>query len=80
MNGTTGYDAPVEIGGLFVDPPGASRCRDLAAAAGFTPEPMSGRGTQGRCGHGHNFGSELARAHRAVVSATGVDHPALPGM
>lgn len=77
VNGTTGYDALREIGGLFVDPAGGVPLRDLAAAAGFTQSPCRARELKAAAAT-DTLGSELARAHRAVVSATGVDHPALP--
>lgn len=76
MNGTTGYDALREIGGLFVDPAGGAPLRELAAATGFTQSRSAVRELKAAAAT-DTLGSELARVHRAVVGATGARQPAL---
>ena len=77
VNGTTGYDALREIGGLFVDPAGSGTLRELAAAAGFAQSPTLARELKAAAAN-DTLGSELARACRAVVTATGARRPDLP--
>ena len=75
VNGTTGYDALREIGGVFVDPAGREPLRRLASSAGFQPD--SARGLKAAATT-DTLGSELARVQRAVAAATGVHEPAVP--
>jgi (1->4)-alpha-D-glucan 1-alpha-D-glucosylmutase len=77
--GTTGYDALREIGGLFIDPAGAGPLTALVKSSGFAYDEMP------QLAHRlktevltDTLGSELARLHRTIVAATGVDHPDLP--
>jgi (1->4)-alpha-D-glucan 1-alpha-D-glucosylmutase len=77
--GTTGYDALREIGGLFVDPAGAGPLTALVESGGVGYDEMPRLAhrlkTEALTG---TLGSELARLHRTIVAATGVDHPDLP--
>lgn len=76
--GTTGYDVLREIGGLFVDPAGATALGTLAAAAGqdyvLRPQLVAALKTTAAT---DTLGSELDRVRRAVVAAAGADHPQL---
>lgn len=68
VDGTTGYDALREIGGVFIDPAGAVA---LTALAGPTPESQ----LKARAAN-ETLGCELDRLHRCVIAAAG-SHPAL---
>jgi (1->4)-alpha-D-glucan 1-alpha-D-glucosylmutase len=67
--GTTGYDALREIGGLLVDPRGATDEPDHLAFETGRLKVASATGT---------LASELARLRRSVVASVGADHPRLP--
>ncbi|MET0452197.1 MAG: malto-oligosyltrehalose synthase [Mycobacterium sp.] len=67
--GTTGYDALREIGGLLVDPNG-SRAEDESLEEQVRLLKVA-TATE-------TLASELARLHRAIVAATGTDHPQVP--
>jgi (1->4)-alpha-D-glucan 1-alpha-D-glucosylmutase len=77
--GTTGYDALREIGGLFVDPAGAGPLTALFESSGvdYDEMPQLARHLKAQAVT-ETLGSELARLHRTIVAATGVDHPDLP--
>jgi (1->4)-alpha-D-glucan 1-alpha-D-glucosylmutase len=77
--GTTGYDALREIGGLFIDPAGAGALTALFESSGVAYNAMlqSARRLKAEAVT-DTLGSELARLHRTIVAATGVDHPDLP--
>ncbi len=77
--GTTGYDALREIGGLFIDPAGGGPLTALFESSGVPHDemPQLARRLKADAVTG-TLGSELARLHRTIVSATGVDHPDLP--
>jgi (1->4)-alpha-D-glucan 1-alpha-D-glucosylmutase len=79
VDGTTGYDALREIGGLFVDPNGAPALTALVESAGVdygaTPEMVANLKIQSAT---DTLASELRRLRRAIVAATGADHPLLP--
>src|SRR6476659_7087456 len=77
--GTTGYDALREIGGLFIDPAGGGPLTALFESSGvpYDEMPQLARRLKADAVTG-TLGSELARLHRTIVSATGVDHPDLP--
>ncbi|HNM83682.1 MAG TPA: malto-oligosyltrehalose synthase [Mycobacterium sp.] len=77
VNGTTGYDALREIGGLFVDPAGRETLCRLAGSAGFAATPAAGRELKAAT-TADTLASELARVCRVVATAAGADHPALP--
>jgi (1->4)-alpha-D-glucan 1-alpha-D-glucosylmutase len=68
--GTTGYDALREIGGLFVDPTGEVALTEL-----FEP-PDNARQLKVEAVTG-TLHSELGRLCRAIVAATGTEHPDL---
>jgi (1->4)-alpha-D-glucan 1-alpha-D-glucosylmutase len=77
--GTTGYDALREIGGLFVDPAGANPLTALFDSSGGPYDEMPQLARRLKADAATNtLGSELARLHRTIVAATGVDHPDLP--
>jgi (1->4)-alpha-D-glucan 1-alpha-D-glucosylmutase len=68
--GTTGYDALREIGGLFVDPTGKTALTEL-----FAP-PDTARALKVEAVT-DTLHSELGRLRRAIVAATGTEHPDL---
>lgn len=68
--GTTGYDALREIGGLFVDPTGETALTEL-----FEP-PSNARALKVEAVT-DTLHSELGRLCRAIVAATGAEHPDL---
>lgn len=79
VDGTTGYDALREIGGLFIDPAGEptltalydSSGRDRGTAENQVAELKTAAATV-------TLSSELARVRRTIVADTGTDHPLLP--
>jgi (1->4)-alpha-D-glucan 1-alpha-D-glucosylmutase len=73
VDGTTGYDALREVGGLFVDPTGASALTTLAAQGDAASEIQLKTTTVT-----DTLGSELARLCRVITAATGVADPRLP--
>ena len=79
VDGTTGYDALREIGGLFVDPTGEPALTELVTSAGFdyagVPAMTSALKLTAAT---ETLGSELARLSRVIVATVGHDHPALP--
>ena len=79
VDGTTGYDALREIGGVFVDPNGAPALTALVESAGVdyaaTPEMVANLKIQSAT---DTLASELRRLHRGIVAAAGADHPLLP--
>src|SRR6478609_5796352 len=79
IDGTTGYDALREIGGLFIDPAGAGPLTALSESTGTAYEDMSELAHRLKAEAVTGMlGSELARLHRNIVAATGADHPDLP--
>lgn len=77
--GSTGYDVLREIGGLFIDPDGEPALTELVETAGVGYRAMSMLlAEQKRISATEALAAELARLHRCVVGATGVDHPLLP--
>jgi (1->4)-alpha-D-glucan 1-alpha-D-glucosylmutase len=79
VDGTTGYDALREIGGLFVDPTGEVALTELVTSAGFeyaeVPTMVADLKTVAAT---ETLASELARLRRVVVATVGRDHPLLP--
>ncbi|MGW0158741.1 malto-oligosyltrehalose synthase [Mycobacterium sp. NPDC003323] len=74
VDGSTGYDALREIGGLFVDPaaePELSGMYDTDAEYETQVAELKIRAAT------VTLASELARLHRAIVAETGSDHPRL---
>jgi (1->4)-alpha-D-glucan 1-alpha-D-glucosylmutase len=76
--GTTGYDALREIGGLFVDPTGKQALTDLVDSTGsdYGQTPVLARALKAEAVTG-TLHSEVGRLRRAVVAATGTEHPDL---
>ncbi len=76
--GTTGYEALREVGGVFVDPAGAPALTALVESAGvdYAALPALLADLKVRTATG-TLASELGRLRRAVVAATGTDHPLL---
>jgi (1->4)-alpha-D-glucan 1-alpha-D-glucosylmutase len=78
VDGTTGYEALREIGGVFVDPTGADTLTALAVPAGCgSPAGESLRQFKIDAATGPLAG-ELARVCRTVEHASGAGHPRLP--
>ncbi|NVN50872.1 malto-oligosyltrehalose synthase [Mycolicibacterium hippocampi] len=77
--GTTGYDVLRETGGLFVDPTGTESLTGLVESAGvdYSATPEIARGLK-VAAVTDTLASELRRLCRAIVAATGRDHPRLP--
>ncbi|MGE2737542.1 malto-oligosyltrehalose synthase [Mycolicibacterium vaccae] len=78
IDGTTGYDALREAGGIFVDPAGAEALTELVASAGvdYAGMPELARRLKVQTVTA-TLASELARVCRTVVNVTGRDHPHL---
>ena len=78
VDGTTGYDALREIGGLFLDPAGVQPLTALYESAG-----VDHGGTEALIAElkataaTTTLASELARVRRCVVTEVGADHPLL---
>ncbi|KUI02135.1 malto-oligosyltrehalose synthase [Mycobacterium sp. IS-3022] len=79
VDGTTGYDAMREIGGVFVDPAGEQALTDLFDSTGVSYRAMP---DLARTLKAHavtdTLRSELARLRRTIVGATDTDHDDLP--
>ncbi|UMB67502.1 malto-oligosyltrehalose synthase [Mycobacterium paraterrae] len=76
--GTTGYDALREVGGVFIDPAGAEALTALYESTGVDYSAMPALLRELKAAVATDtLGSELARLHRAIVAATGSDHPQL---
>jgi (1->4)-alpha-D-glucan 1-alpha-D-glucosylmutase len=79
VDGTTGYDVLREVGGVFVDPTGKQALTELVDSAGFTYADVPALLSELKIRSATvTLSSELARVHRAIVAAVGVDHPLLP--
>ncbi|WP_179474959.1 malto-oligosyltrehalose synthase [Mycolicibacterium vinylchloridicum] len=79
VDGTTGYDVLREVGGVFVDPTGATALTELVDGNGFdyayAPEMLRQLKITAATS---TLASELARLRRSIVTAVGADHPQLP--
>ncbi|MEW2480266.1 malto-oligosyltrehalose synthase [Mycobacterium sp. NPDC049093] len=73
VNGTTGYDALREVGGLFIDPAAES---PLTAVSGH-PDPEA-ESTLKTAAVADTLASELGRLCRSVTAVTGQHDPRLP--
>lgn len=73
VDGTTGYDALREIGGLFVDPRGSAALSRLCQDC----DPGSERALK-TTSVTETLGSELGRLCRVISAATGATDPQLP--
>ncbi|WP_099023071.1 malto-oligosyltrehalose synthase [Mycolicibacterium palauense] len=79
VQGTTGYDALRETGGLFVDPSGRPALTALSDAAGVDHTATAAEARRLKVAAvTETLASELARLRRAVVMAVGADHEQLP--
>jgi (1->4)-alpha-D-glucan 1-alpha-D-glucosylmutase len=79
VDGTTGYDALREVGGVFVDPTGEPALTALVESAGFRPDGVAALVAELKTAAAtQTLGSELGRLCRAIVAAAGTDHPRLP--
>ncbi|HEX2287108.1 MAG TPA: malto-oligosyltrehalose synthase, partial [Mycobacterium sp.] len=79
VEGTTGYDALREIGGVFVDPTGAGPLTELVETTGVTYRDMPEIARRLKAqAVTKTLASELARLCRTIVAATGTDLPDLP--
>lgn len=78
VQGTTGYDALREVGGVFVDPSGAEALTALVESAGvsYSDSSESLRELKIRTAT-DTLASELARLCRTIRRNTGSDHPQL---
>ncbi|ULE32671.1 malto-oligosyltrehalose synthase [Mycobacterium sp. IDR2000157661] len=78
VDGTTGYDAMREIGGVFLDPAGEKALTDLFESSGpaYREMPALARRLKADAVT-DTLRSELARLRRTMVAATGNDHPQL---
>lgn len=78
IDGTTGYDALREIGGLFIDPDGAAPLTTLARSAGFDPDAPANRLRDIKIDTvTQTLASEMARLCRTIERTTGHGHPRL---
>jgi (1->4)-alpha-D-glucan 1-alpha-D-glucosylmutase len=79
INGTTGYDALREVGGVFVDPAGALALTELVTSAGVDYRAMSTKLADLKIHAATDtLASELRRLRRSIVTAAGRDHQRLP--
>ncbi len=79
VGGTTGYDALREVGGLFVDPAGATALTELVESAGVDYHAMPQMLAELKVRAATDaLASELARLRRSIAATTGTDHPLLP--
>lgn len=79
VDGTTGYDALREIGGLFIDPAAEPALTALYESTGIEYGAVEQRTAELKTAAATvTLASELARVRRAIVAETGVDHPLLP--
>lgn len=79
VDGTTGYDALREIGGLFLDPAGRPDLTALSADAGFAHDSVGEQiAALKTVAATETLASELARVRRSIVAAAGADHDLLP--
>jgi (1->4)-alpha-D-glucan 1-alpha-D-glucosylmutase len=77
--GTTGYDVLRDLGGVFVDPNGASVLTALCESAGIDYQRMPAMVADLKTAAATDIlASELGRLRRSIVAAAGADHPQLP--
>ncbi len=78
VDGTTGYDALREIGGLFIDPTAEPTLTALYESTGVDYGAAGDRITELKTKAAtETLASELARVRRAVAADAGSDHPLL---
>ena len=79
IDGTTGYDVLREVGGVFVDPAGATALTELVTSAGVNYHAMSTKLTELKIHAATDtLASELRRLCRSIVTAAGTNHQLLP--
>ena len=79
VDGTTGYDALREIGGLFVDPAAEPTLTALYESTGIEYGAVEQRAAELKSvAATQTLASELARVRRAIVADVGTDHALLP--
>jgi (1->4)-alpha-D-glucan 1-alpha-D-glucosylmutase len=79
VDGTTGYDALREVGGVFVDPSGAPVLTELVESAGVDYQAMPAMLADLKVHAATDMlGSELRRLRRIIAATAGADHPLLP--
>src|SRR5271156_5345812 len=79
VDGTTGYDALREGGGVFVDPSGAPVLTELVESAGVDYQAMPAMLADLKVHAATDMlGSELRRLRRIIAATAGADHPLLP--
>ncbi|WP_197383112.1 malto-oligosyltrehalose synthase [Mycolicibacterium mengxianglii] len=78
VDGTTGYDALREVGGVLIDPTGEPALTELVGSAGFDYQQVPAMVTELKIAAAtKTLASELARVSRAIVATVGHDHPRL---
>ena len=79
VDGTTGYDVLREVGGVFVDPAGASALTELSSRPSVDYHAMPTMLAELKIHAATDtLASELRRLRRSIVAAAGTDHPLLP--
>src|SRR5277367_3040307 len=79
VDGTTGYDALREVGGVFVDPLGAAALTELVESTGIDYQGMPTMLADLKIRAATDtLASELRRLRRSIAAAAGADHPLLP--
>jgi (1->4)-alpha-D-glucan 1-alpha-D-glucosylmutase len=79
IDGTSGYDALREVGGIFVDPAGAEALTELVGANGFDYTAAPDLLQQLKISAATTtLASELARVCCSIAATVGADHPRLP--
>jgi len=79
VDGTTGYDALREVGGVFVDPKGSQALTALFESAGVDYQQIAAMLADLKTAAATDtLASELGRLRRCIVAAAGADHPQLP--
>jgi (1->4)-alpha-D-glucan 1-alpha-D-glucosylmutase len=79
IDGTTGYDVLREVGGVFVDPAGATALTELVGSAGVDYHAMPTMLADLKIHAATDtLASELRRLCRSIVTAAGTDHQLLP--
>jgi (1->4)-alpha-D-glucan 1-alpha-D-glucosylmutase len=79
IHGTTGYDALREVGGVFVDPAGATALTELVDSAGVDYHALPTMLAELKIHAATDtLASELRRLCRSIAAAAGADHRLLP--
>jgi (1->4)-alpha-D-glucan 1-alpha-D-glucosylmutase len=79
IHGTTGYDVLRDVGGVFVDPAGASTLTELVDSAGVDYHALPTMLADLKINAATDtLASELRRLRRSIAAAAGTDHRLLP--